>query len=191
MNRRLIFIHVPKTAGLAVRSVPWVGDFGHLTLRQVRDDLAPEGFAAAFKFAFVRNPFARLVSAYSYFQQMPPDDPYFAVNQELIRLVRCFVSFSEFVQHLETAGVMDFYHFWPQARFVTLDGRLGLDWLGGTERLQAGFNEVARRLGQPAPRLPRLNHSRHAAWESFYTSRTLATVARLYAEDFPLVEMAR
>ena len=67
---RCVFAHIPKTGGNSIRNVvfkrdyegPWFGD-------QLPDD-----WHALFKFAFVRNPFDRVVSAWKMFCEGTEDD---------------------------------------------------------------------------------------------------------------------
>jgi hypothetical protein len=80
-DQKLLFIHVPKTGGTTILTLLGLwkeerspdlhtlfGDLGpldlqHLTVAQARQFLTPAEFAAYFKFAFVRNPWDRAVSA--------------------------------------------------------------------------------------------------------------------------------
>src|SRR5438477_12475659 len=80
-NRKLLFIHIPKTGGTTVLTLLGLwkkersanlgtlfGDWGsfdlqHLTLFQAEQFLTCSEFASYFKFAFVRNPWDRAVSA--------------------------------------------------------------------------------------------------------------------------------
>ena len=80
-DRKLLFIHIPKTGGTTILTLLGLwnkqrapdfqklfGDFGpvdlqHLTLAQTAQFLTPLEFASYFRFAFVRNPWDRAVSA--------------------------------------------------------------------------------------------------------------------------------
>jgi hypothetical protein len=64
LNPNAVFIHIPKTGGLSIRMGIWEGSnvygphFGTI----------PSNSMDMFKFAFVREPLDRLISAYSMFQ---------------------------------------------------------------------------------------------------------------------------
>ena len=80
-KHKCIFIHVPKAAGSSVetseifedqriKTGEYVG--GHTTALEYRETY-PGKFKNYFKFAFVRNPYSRLVSAFSYLSNSFPD----------------------------------------------------------------------------------------------------------------------
>src|SRR5690242_8686296 len=62
-----IFVHVPKAAGVSIARALY-GDLGmgHMTLAEYRTVFRQRAFDKMFKFAFVRNPFDRLHSAYHF-----------------------------------------------------------------------------------------------------------------------------
>ena len=67
-NYRCIFIHVPKTGGMSVRKTLFTKSdlYPHLTIRDYQSLLSEQEVGSYYKFAFVRNPWDRLVSAYSF-----------------------------------------------------------------------------------------------------------------------------
>src|SRR5690606_33093610 len=104
--------------------------------------VSPLQFAEYFKFAFVRNPWDRVVSMYKWhgFHQI--------------------CSFRSFVAHELTGWLWRNKHWFvrPQCDFVCDDdGRLLVDYVGRYETLQADFDVVCERLGLPPTPLPRVN----------------------------------
>ena len=83
---RFIFIHIPKTGGTSIAEPDYEGGNGALAGYLGEQDYAQAGHIRAvglkqrigaswdqyFKFAFVRNPWDRLVSLYHYFLQDEP-----------------------------------------------------------------------------------------------------------------------
>src|SRR5690606_6994134 len=69
-NLRCIFIHIPKTGGVSV-SKALFGNLGggHNTVRDYKVIFGPLTFARYFSFTFVRNPFSRLYSAFSFLKK--------------------------------------------------------------------------------------------------------------------------
>ena len=195
-----LFFHIPKAAGTSVErwllgggldpGVPdyerlfgWErsGDFNlqHASPAMARQFLGAEVFDACFRFAVVRNPYARAVSAYHYV---------FEQHQQR------FGSFEGYVRALPAliAGAnprtRGHEHHLPQVGYTRLDGAACCHELARFERLPDSLRPVAERLGITRP-LPFSNSYRHPSRgyrpvSSFYTPETARLLAEVYAEDF-------
>lgn len=87
MRRDILHIHINKCAGTSLRSAMMLlGQPRHQTALEWRRRL-PCCFDEAFKFAFVRNPYTRVVSSYEYKRRMDYD-----------RIRRLKASFSDWVK---------------------------------------------------------------------------------------------
>ena len=64
----VIFIHVPKAAGISISNALYGKALGHIEAERIRR-YANEEFESLFKFAFVRHPVSRLISAISYVRE--------------------------------------------------------------------------------------------------------------------------
>lgn len=160
-----------------------------------------------FRFAFVRNPWSRVVSAYlNKFQSVN------VVSQPVLQKLRpkagedlgADVSFREFVEYLGASNPIHFDEHWrPQHLFVK---DVSLDFLGRFEHLARDFAWVQERLGIATP-LPHNNVTSYAPpavdqegiadrtakqmkklgafpdYRRFYTPRLRDLVARIYAGD--------
>jgi hypothetical protein len=170
-QHQCIFIHVPKTAGQSVElfflnlhGLNWnCGDelllsenkdhekgpqqLSHLTAMEYVScgHIASEEFNQSYKFSFVRNPWARLVSEYRYHY----DRKY---------------SFRDFVLHglPEKDSYSDAYrHIRPQTDFLfDREGTQLVDFIGRFENLVADFSKVCCALNLPSDTLPRINSNR-------------------------------
>lgn len=144
-----------------------------------------------FRFCFVRDPYARVLSAYldkvGYKQ-----DPAAAVFDHFGRdrtAPDTSVSFAEFVAFLEAQrgqiGAWNI-HWRPLARLLRPD-LIPYDLIGRLENFEADFAAVSARIGQtPAGDAVAAPHQTGAAERigDFYTPDLRARVAALYAEDF-------
>ena len=154
-------MHVPKTAGQAIhRSVPrprknpWAT---HLTLEKLNDN------SGKFSFAFVRNPWDRLVSLYHFMIQKPVVRDF--NQQELINS-----GFKEAVLGLKMNGQRD-------ARYWVED----CDYVGMFEYLQRDFIEICEYIGiEPRP-VGKLNSSSHDHYSKYYDDETRDFVAERHA----------
>lgn len=178
---RAIFVHVPKAAGTSVA----LGLFGqlpyHYTALQYRVIFGRKDFERYFKFSFVRNPWDRLHSAYTFLQGGGWDDKdraWFDAN------LSRFPDFEAFVMDWLTRDRRsDYIHFRPQVDFVC-DRRLNLlvDQLGRFENLARDYASVARRLGRPET-VTHANASRKTNYNSAYSDEMKQHVEDVYAED--------
>lgn len=183
---KCIYVHIPKTAGTSLtnallgHSTP-----GHLPLSWFQH-IDPEHYRQYYKFTFVRNPWDRLVSAYTY---MVRKESRGAETAEWIRFLRGFESFEDFVlRWVSEENVERQKTFVPQHRFVVDKyGMQTLDFVGRFERLQEDYKALCEKLGAGQP-LPHANRAERSDYREFYTPKTRDIVARVYARDIELFE---
>lgn len=179
---RSIFIHVPKCAGTSIGLALYGSSDSHLPISRFAA-FDRRRFDCFFKFAFVRNPWGRLLSAYTYLQPgSKGETPWSRRN------LREFADFEAFVLALDEpatrARMLHFLHFRPQLFWLSLPGGgpLPLDFTGRFERLAEDFGEVAERLGLDAE-LSMLNRSRFGPYRESYSTKMRDIVASLYESD--------
>jgi len=168
-----IFVHIPKTAGRSVEMFfmnklgfdrdndadrerllitdnddPAKGTekLSHLSATEYVQcgHISQRKFSSFYKFSFVRNPWARLVSEYRY------------------RNYLSHKSFKDFVMNkLPAPGRDDKYrHVMPQTEMLyDKEGNLLVDFVGKFERLQQDFGRVCEHLGFTDSSLPHINSS--------------------------------
>jgi hypothetical protein len=192
-QQKLIFIHVPRTGGTTILTLLGLwkpersadlqtlfGDLGpldlqHLTLAQVRQFLTPAEFAAYFKFAFVRNPWDRAVSAALWRARF---------RDEGVRDLRDYVDWAEGVNRRGPRRPSDI-HALPQSAFVMdAGGRIGVTSIGRFERYAEDLAAILGRFRKIRDPLPhKLQHPDRRHYRSYYDGGLKARVAALYAED--------
>ncbi len=152
MRRRgCIFVHVPKCAGLSVAETLF-GDkaAAHASLEDYLYLFGARWTDRAFKFAFVRDPVARAVSAFEFLRAggLHRWDAAFAER----RLAR-FADVEAFARDgLGDPAIMAYPHFREQVSFLAdpRSGRVGVDFIGRYERLAEDFACIRDRLGVEA-----------------------------------------
>jgi hypothetical protein len=159
----------------------------------LRSQCAGAGF---YSFAFVRNPWDRLVSCYrDKILGEVADFTRFGASGvarclERFDAFRAGMTFAEFVRAI--ADIPDSAadeHFRAQADFLTdADKYLNVDFIGRFENLEMDFARLAARLNLPVRSLPRLQSATGTDYSGFYTSETRLLVAKRYAQDINLFD---
>ncbi len=185
---RCLFSHIPKTGGNSIRNVvfgrqyqgPWFGD----TL--------PDDWKPLFKFAFVRNPYDRLVSAWKMFCEGTQDDAWQlpeggALDLTLTEVLELGLDEHSRFGHPRYNQVHPDSlirlknHILPQTH--AYHGLQHMDFVGRFERLQTDFDQVTQQLGMAARPLPKTNWTRHGHYAEYYDRQSRALAERLYEQD--------
>ena len=205
--QRAVWIEVPKVAcssikvvladllGIDLASVggnPHKGSFPEPTSRPTESVLYP----GLFSFAFVRNPWSRLVSCYR--DKILGEVPDFTSFHPTRGVAHCLarfpafragMSFDDFITAV--AAIPDAEadeHFRAQYTFVTsASGAIGIDFVGRFETLAGDFRHVFDRLHLSCPTLPHVQAAPSPGrYPEYYTPRTRNIVADRFREDVSL-----
>ncbi len=178
-----VFVHVQKTGGSSIETALRAADPGasriekggrHRTAREVRDGMPAAAWERSFRFAFVRNPWDRLVSWYAMCVQATAPN---AFARYVIDNVK---SFDQFVE--EPTGMLE-RTTRPQCDYLDdADGTRLVEFVGRYEALAQDFATVAARLGIAAA-LPHDNPSRHHPYRDYFNDRTRRLVEQRFAAD--------
>lgn len=194
-SKRFVFIHVPKCAGtsmeaaLAPHALPlprskWYSllrrldlprdyrrfKFGrHAPLRLVERKMPRRAYESYFKFAFVRNPWDRLVSEYN--------RTLHEGGRRRHRRVRGMVSFMEYLRWQSRRPAAHQYHL-----LVDSSGAVGVDFVGRFETLETDFDHVRERIDVDCA-LPHLKAYAHPHYREYYDDEARAYVRRHWARD--------
>lgn len=176
-----IFVHITKSAGTSVALALFDYLPYHHTARDYRVIYGRKTFERYFKFAFVRNPWDRLYSAYSYLKGGGWDDD---DKKWADTYLSAFDSFESFViGAFDKSWLSRHLHFKPQIEFIgDRANRPLIDHLMYFETIAADYNVLSQRLGLDS-RLEHRNPSKRAGYREIYTEPMKAIVAEAYAED--------
>ncbi len=203
LSKNFLFIHVDKAAGTSIqralrphafpradsrlrRRLTWLGKLNrlglhrvlefpeHVTAAVVQNCLPPEIYGRLFKFAFVRNPWDRLVSRYHFLLRSTDrtDHARIKAMKNFDEYLRWEIARDKFYQHTYVCGA---------------DGNLIVDFVGYYERLEEDFAKVCARLGVKES-LPKANTSKHDDYRSYYTPDLRVLVADHYRRDIELFQ---
>tara|TARA_A200000159_G_C7326481_1_gene341214 strand:+ start:721 stop:1323 length:603 start_codon:yes stop_codon:yes gene_type:complete len=186
-HRKFIFVHIPKCGGTSIESVfgAWqnkhsqnyfhLGDNRqHFLLNEILDKYP--GCSNYFKFAFIRNPFARILSEYNYILS----------NCKKLK----DLSFKEFILNLEYYFKNFAYEYHDVSLcdyLVNKEGEIIVDFVGRLENFQDDFNKVCDNINMPNLTLPHAMKSSNSSNEKNYIKQyddeTRKIVAEKYAKD--------
>lgn len=185
-DKRAIFVHIPKCAGIAVNRALF-GNLagGHTTLDHYVEVFEPGAFQQYFKFTFVRNPWDRLVSAYHFLEtggMNQWDKSFYEKELSHVPDFRTFV-----LEWLTPETMYRYHHFKPQHVFL-FDRyfKVSVDFIGQFENIDDDFKEIAKRLGCDAV-LEKANDSARTDYRNYYDAKTRERVANLYRSDIALL----
>jgi hypothetical protein len=190
-DRKIAFIHIPKTAGQSIEDLfefkcdnyHYAGDhhngydFSHCTIKNMQSKIDVSNF---FKFSFVRNPFDRLVSEFFF---RPKNGVFFK------RLKMKKHSFDDFVngvyQYKLSYDVNKSYdesHLYKQFDFIYIDNKISVDFLGRFENLKNDISTLKKKFNINKNIIHK-NKTNHYHYSSYYSTTTKSMVEKIYEKD--------
>ncbi len=171
LDKRFIFIHVPRTAGSSMER--------HLGLSGHHDIMFYKSFVhhlsagvkwdTIFKFGFVRNPYDRFVSSYSHLGHKRKSFKKFVLDHKQWWYTK--------ERHVHVL-------FKPQVRFLcSWGGTSQMDFIGRFENLNEDWEQTTAWTEAPK-QLSWTNKSKHTKWQDYFDDETKAIVKNKYIEDF-------
>jgi hypothetical protein len=200
LERKYCYVRIPRAANTAVTATLFYHHHGHLpgerfegkrafTRPSAMATFVPSSLEGFFCFTFVRNPYARVLSAYlSKMVAAAGRSPY----RELGARVRGrhgegILSFRAFCEYLGDAGPYGNPHWYPQVDFVDAVGMERLDFIGRVENMARDLAHVIHAIfGQAAeaPYREELPTGAGDRLDEHYDEASRALVREIYREDF-------
>ena len=192
-ERKIAFVHVPKTAGTSVfnyfefkknvRSLHrcfcnYTVSLTHLTLHQMHDLINIKNY---YKFAFVRNPWDRLVSKFNFdLQQNKGSIKPFYHNGNFDDFIKNLSDNFNYILQLKPTQFIS-CHFVPQTNFV-FSKKIKLDFLGRFENFDQDISKLAEKFNIKKE-IKHENKTNHKSYDLYYSNKTRDIVEKLYKED--------
>lgn len=155
-------------------------------------------FPGYFSFAFVRNPWDRIVSCYR--DKIAGEVNGFTYSTIRPGIADCLARFEAFIPGMDFSDFVDAVasipdseadvHFRSQYAFIiNKEEAIAVDYLGRYETLSKDLDVVRQRTGLPDLTLQRLQAARtQVPYSEYYTDRTRKIVAQRYARDIEMFE---
>jgi Sulfotransferase family len=189
-SKRLIFVHVQKTGGNSIASA--LGEHPdcpekHFLARDLRECYGINVWKDHFKFAFVRNPWDRLVSWWSMINgHRKIYDSGIPLNKFHSLVLSRSTTFEEFLDCDEEIVDIDGpkWIYRNQIDYLTdISGRLIVDFVGRFESIQQDFEAVTKKALGQSYTLPHLNGSTHHHYSEYYNCSRAKKVEARFARD--------
>ena len=189
-NRELVFVHVPKTGGISMLRA-----LRHHDITILGHDIRKPDFVSladykathpdCYAFAFVRNPWDRVVSAFFYLSRggMSQADQ---LDNERYLQGRDFGTFVR--EAFQNTDIFQQTHFRPQHQWLGDGKQLVVDAVAGFENLAYNFARYFMMFGLPPVLIPHDNQGEHEHFSTYYDRETWDIVGRAYASDVRLFQ---
>jgi len=183
-----IFIHIPKTAGTSIAVSLFGQEVGHYSILRYMQ-YKKQNINKFFKFAFVRNPWDRFLSAFLFLKGggVTVEDKLWSK-----RYLSNFKDFESFVCTLKDERyrkkILEWKHFMPQWQFVCdSNSENRMDFIGQFENLGSDFEYVKKRLNVDEKiSLKNLNASYKKNYRDHYSFFLQNLIYEIYKEDVKL-----
>jgi hypothetical protein len=194
--RKFIFIHIQKTAGSSItealrRAAPDARMVGgrHIRARDAVRLVGRKAWGESLSFAFVRNPWDRLVSWYERICARTRPGPPFGKQPRAWRMeVLKYENFEDFVLNatgeFEADGVVKSFAFDQLSYLEDASGKPIVGFVGRYETLADDFASVCRRIALPSIELSHQKANRiNRDYRPHYSDRTAEIVAERFKRD--------
>lgn len=204
-THKFVFVEMPKTGTTTIAAI--LEKYKSLPSTEDRDSIAWRHRSASeikksfdelgkdwddyFVFTFVRNPYDRIVSLYSFMHKTIKDyethaKPKNRIPPHMDWVEMCYEvtgknpTFKDYVKSLEGEPpdpLDDIFHF-------THEGETKLvDFVGRFENLQKDFNIVCDKIGIPKHKLPHKNKSEHSHYSKYYDDNAIRIVRNRFEKS--------
>jgi len=207
-SNKLIFVHIQKTGGSTVEKVlkTQISDIQSLGCKHnfvINEIDTVNKYSHYFKFAFVRNPWDRLVSWFSMLDEARKVTWYDRLTSKRAKnryrhtkknwfwqyVHQHGRTFDDFI--LKCSGVigsklpggLSHISFNQLDYIADKEGNLLVDFAGRFENFQEDFRRIGQEIDVDLSHIPWANPTKHKHYSEYYTPQTRALVEKIYRRD--------
>lgn len=174
-------MHIPKTGGTSIwKSLLDVGTHVDYECHAGADAMVRrygiKRWNKYFKFAFVRNPWDRMLSCYFYDKM---------INSKNI------TKYPQFEQYLTYRLVKqpqerNGYFFYRMLDRIEYEGKISVNFIGQYEKLQEDFDKACDIIGIPRRKLGFERKTKHNNYREYYNKKTVDLVAKYFPKEIKM-----
>lgn len=185
IESKIIFIHVPKAAGTSISKTIYGKRQGHFPIGAFHE-VSQEKFYSYYKFAFVRNPYDRLFSAWKYLQSSPHTEDREWYSDKISQ----YTTFEDFVRNwLTIKNARTWKHFVPQSDYILMNNAIAVDDVFKLENMKSSIVLLEDKLGRKFD-VKHDNRGEIINECDPYTEEMKMIVRSVYAKDFEVFNYA-
>lgn len=176
-DKKLIFIHIPRTGGTSIETSLNPDRIGsvHFTLNEAITRWGIDLVKEYLTFSFIRNPFSRILSVYSYrISGGNKSGKDWKLASELP------LTFNDFIFQIEQFNDS---HYKPLSYWLE-NQLIQLDFIGRFENLAQDFEKLCSHLAITTPVLPHIRKSQHLHWKKYYNREMKKKMLDVFYDDF-------
>jgi sulfotransferase famil protein len=173
-KHKFLWFRVAKVGSTSIKAV-FKDNQVELPIKSEQFTFNPTKYKEYFKFAFVRNPWDRVVSCYS--QKVENKNPKWAFYYG-----ECFdKGFDYFVDFIDKKDLHTAdRHIRLQTELIPVQE---VDFIGRLESFNQDLNTVLRFIGLKEKKIPKKNSSNHAHYSQYYNEITKEIIRKKYQSD--------
>jgi len=173
------FVHINKTGGVSIETALGLPIQSHKTVKEYVAIMGLRRWRRIFTFAFVRNPWDRVVSHYHH--RVKTNQTNLGTNPIGFKKWVCLTYGEQFPEYYDQPK-----YFMSQVDWLTDEsGKSAVNFIGKFETIEPDFKQVCRRLGVNRE-LPHLNRSQRVGYPEYYDPETIEIVRRWFQRDIEL-----
>lgn len=189
------FIHVAKNAGSTLSSFEWNRGSGHNTYVDLAKQL--DDIEEYFTWGFVRNPWARAVSAYEDCPELHEFVPSFDIYVDRLYQNKHIFHDAKYItwgggRQLEGIPIGRI-HFWPSHLCLqNKHGEISVDYIGRVESIKQDLKYICDRLNVEYKDPPKRNcregkqNRKNSYYKDLYTNTTINQIGDIFKNDIDL-----
>lgn len=152
---------------------------GHISALEIKPHLSEEIWTGYYKFAFIRNPYERFVSACFFKHPL--------LAKEYTNVTKCRAYMKLLIQRESNQTSLFFKPQWDY--IMDEKGNLLVDFIGRTENMDKDLKSIFSRLNLPFKYPKKINSSNHLPYRSYYDEELQALISHFYQKDFELLKI--
>jgi len=189
-EHKFIFVHIPKCAGCSLKEHLKENcgneliNSDHHSLDAIFRTFGPQ-VKDYYKFTFVRNPWDRIVSLYSFWLNQTPNSVFYQWDFEQVNFIKNNnLSFNDFVKLIPLNNSV----FHEKPHLLSYIGHFikspsSLDFIGRIENFQEDLVKIFGQIGIKMQKDRWSNKSKHKHYSEYYNNETRDIIAKQYSKD--------